>query len=727
MKDWYSAQDLAGLPGMPAKKRFVRRKAAREGWSYREVKGGRGDPRREYPLTDLPAETQAHLRGQTTALAPAIAAECRPVNPPQNLQNLLNAEDIAGTLERAANFQRKEQSLIQYQSLPIERKNRADVKLDILCAITEIAREIGYGKAVTQLLHRYSDCPEWTAVIPHLSQATIYRWKKFFRDNGIAALSGRYPTRKPTLKELETDIHNIFMSVLHHHPTASAVHIQDLLLAAIDPATPKPSLRTTQRWLADWRRQNPGINAFLVNPDQARGRLRPAQGDASEDVTRLLQRWELDSTPSDVMLNGQRHVVIGCIDVWSRRAKLLVAKTSKATAIALLIRRCILDWGVPEECKTDNGQDYISRYLARVLSALEIEHTRCPPFSPWIKPHIERFFRTFSHGIAELLPGYIGHNIQDQQARRSRSFTARFMSRGETVELTLDPEQFQQFCDTWADGIYAQQPHSKLGCSPSQRWMSYNGEIKRVSTERALDLLLAEGPGGEFRTIQKKGIQIDTHYYIAPEFGDPNLVGQRVRVLLDPLDLGKVVVLDGNFRFLCLATCPALAGTDRRQIALAAQNLQKERLQAARQSMRDAAKKVKLVDALDSHLRIAADKAKVIPLPTATAAIEHQTPALAAAAAAIQASEPRPSTPESAEERARADAIIDAWEAQAADTEEPGDRYYRLWKRQQAGLSVTAEETAWMEHFATTPEGRGLLRFLEADEVDIRTVLKRGR
>jgi putative transposase len=704
---WYCAQDLAGIPGMPGKERGIRKKANREHWESRHREAGKG---LEYHIDSLPPETQAHLRAQQRELIPSP------------IKSILVTEDIASTLEKAASLQRHEQSLIQFQSMPEKAKNRADIKLSILRWIDETAREMGWSKAALKLLANWEQFSEWHSAFQSLSLATLYRWKKMLHDDGLAALAGQYQSHRASLLRAEQQVHDVFMATLHQHPTASAVHIRDLMQASLDPQVSCPALRSIQRWLADWRRNNHGTYAYMVNPDQARGRYRPAQGDCSEDVTRLLQRWELDSTPSDVLLNGQRYAVIGCIDVYSRRAKLLVTKTSKSAAIALLLRRCILDWGVPEEAKTDNGQDYIAKYLERVLSALEIEHTRCPPFSPWLKPHIERFFRTFSHGIAELLPGFIGHNVAEQQARRSRTFSDRFMTRGDAVELSLEPAQFQDFCDTWADGIYAQRMHKQLGCTPAQRWISWGGEIRRVSTERALDLLLAEAPDGEFRSVQKKGIEIGKdangkpYYYIAPELGDQNIMRSRVRVLLDPTDLGKIVVLDGDFRFICLAECPELTGIDRRQVAAAARHLQSERLQTARQAMRDAAKKVKLVDALDAHLRIAAEKAKVIPIGVAN---EHQTPALTAAGEALQAAEPKTPTPLTAAELDHADALIATWEANQNTEEEPWERYDRLYRQQQAGVPITSEEENWMLRFAQTPEGQGLVLVLQADAVNL--------
>ena len=87
------------------------------------------------------------------------------------------------------------------------------------------------------------------------------------------------------------------------------------------------------------------------------------------------------------------------IDVYSRRLRYLVSKTSKATAIVALLRHCIIDWGVPETLKIDNGKDYKSAHVTRVLDGLEVNRVYCTPFQGQEKPHIERSFHTFLHVI----------------------------------------------------------------------------------------------------------------------------------------------------------------------------------------------------------------------------------------------------------------------------------------------------------------------------------------
>lgn len=58
-KLWFSARELAGLPGMPTTARRVREKAKREGW-FRRKRQGRGGGS-EYHRYDLPQETRAAL------------------------------------------------------------------------------------------------------------------------------------------------------------------------------------------------------------------------------------------------------------------------------------------------------------------------------------------------------------------------------------------------------------------------------------------------------------------------------------------------------------------------------------------------------------------------------------------------------------------------------------------------------------------------------------------
>ncbi|WP_048753969.1 integrase catalytic domain-containing protein, partial [Crocosphaera watsonii] len=100
----------------------------------------------------------------------------------------------------------------------------------------------------------------------------------------------------------------------------------------------------------------------------------PAFGSYSRNLERPNELWELDSSPTDIYLSYQDHdgafkrkrfALIACIDVFTRRTKIRVAETSNSEEIALLLRDCILDWGLPGTLKMDNGKDYASKLIQR--------------------------------------------------------------------------------------------------------------------------------------------------------------------------------------------------------------------------------------------------------------------------------------------------------------------------------------------------------------------------
>jgi Mu transposase/Mu DNA binding protein/Mu DNA-binding protein/Mu transposase-like protein len=72
MKTHFSASELAGLPGLPTTARRVLERAKREIWPSRHRHGNGGG--REYPITCLPAVTQAALAEKVLSAAPAASS-----------------------------------------------------------------------------------------------------------------------------------------------------------------------------------------------------------------------------------------------------------------------------------------------------------------------------------------------------------------------------------------------------------------------------------------------------------------------------------------------------------------------------------------------------------------------------------------------------------------------------------------------------------------------------
>ena len=437
----------------------------------------------------------------------------------------------------------------------------------------------------------------------------------------------------------------ILEALAFHNPAhLTAKHCHRTLVARLGHA---PAKSTIQHWLAAWRRDYAHERSAVSNPDRHRSHRKPAGGDAAAHVLRLNQEWELDSTTADVMCaDGKRYSVVGGVDIWSRRGRLLVVPTSRASAIAALLRRCILDWGVPEMVRTDEGRDYTSQHMLGVLADLEIDQDICPPYSPDAKPFVERFLGTVTRDLFANLRGFTGHNVAQAQALRSRKSFAqrRGADDAEIFDCTLTAEQLQTYCDRWCEDVYGREPHAGLGgLSPFERAASWAGPVRRVADERALDALLAEPAGEGKRTVGKGGIRLDHVDYIAGALGA--LVGERVHVLQDPADLDRIHVyrtLPGDpeqrGEFVCVAEDPARTGADRAAIAAAMKRTHNERSRAARAHARDLAKRHQPERAMEDVLARAAEDAEgVVALPRKGET--HETPALREAAHAADAAD----------------------------------------------------------------------------------------
>jgi putative transposase len=652
----YKASWLAGKPGMPTTQQGVnhwgrnkaRRKALGKGAGW------------EYPLSVLPQETREYLARESiknflenpnkTAASEAGRMAARKIK-------------LAEDMDQAAEQKRREQALLASQTLTGKAADRDAAKHLILQALATYKAMNPGAKSVTVdfcVAYNRGEIeidPTGRAAVRSISYPTLCRWQGDIKQG--KHLGGHYGHRKGSGKiDSQPDVREFIVALLVDKPHASAKHIYQALEARFSARKDLelPAKRSLERWLNAWKKQAAEVFTAITNPDQWKNQYMVATGSASAQAEYVNHLWELDSSPADVMLTDGRHALLGVIDVHSRRARILVAKTSKAAAIGLLIRRAMLDWGVPDGIKTDNGQDYRSQHLARVCNALGITQTFSQPFSPWEKPHIERFFRTFSHGIAELLPGFIGHDVADRKAIEARkAFSDRLFQKDGMVEIRMDAAELQRFCDQWTETVYLHEAHGGLnGKTPFQMAQACRNPVRTIENERLLDLLLAEAPGDSWRTVGKKGIRIDKDMFIAPEL--ERYVGQRVQCLYDPEDLGRVYVyaydrpddpLDSNatkpgLHFVAIAECPARLGISREEHAEKASEMrerQKKRVQEEKRKLKQLARKVDtdtVVDEILEHKRQQA-ATKLVQFPKQK--IRHTTPGLDAAGEALNALE----------------------------------------------------------------------------------------
>ncbi len=590
---------------------------------------------------------------------------------------------------------------------PAQRR-RAESRHAVVQACDTFITNAGLGRhsgaAVFAALYNAGAIPIDQATretLPTVHANSIKNWRAALHRDGMVALAGRYGRHRIGTGTIDKDpdLRDFVVGLLAAKPHVDAAQIMRGLRARFDDGRALPSYRAAQRWVAKWKRENADVFQAVTDPDAFRSRRGVAFGSASDNIVALNELWELDSTPADVMLSdGRRHAIVGVIDVWSRRAMVLVTPTSRAVAITTLLRRAMAAWGVPVAIKTDNGSDYVSFHMKRALADLAVDHRLCPPYSPDRKPHIERFLGTLSHQFLELLPGYVGHSVNDRKAiENRRSFAQRAgADAADLVAVGMSAADLQTALDEWCDTVYGRAVHSGIDMSPFERAAGWRGELRRIADERALDVLLAEAPGKGHRTVTKKGLRLDGATFIAGELGA--YIGRQVHVRYDPTDMGSIYVFDCETgAFIVCAECPERTGIDRRAAAMRAKAMQKAYIGEEKKKLRAKSRKVtpeKIAEEMLAQGRRAAGV--VVAMPQQADA--HETPALAEAAAAM--AEPRAPAAHDPEMLAQGQRIIERMQAgRPAKTDDD------LWRRYQALAAsgdATPEDAAWMRSFEGT-------------------------
>jgi putative transposase len=640
MSGQVSAQQIADAVGVT--KRNIQIRAQNESWLHvtDRVRGGRQNL---YPILTLPSEVRTQV---LTYLAKREKEMAAAMEAGEAIGRRLK---LVETIDERAAASARERGLARFMELPEASKRRADARIALvdLCKHYVKVSGLPLRRGRELFCHQYAagliEVPAWVREArPSVSPNSIDNWSKALKQEGVARLGGNYGTHRKGTGVINSNpaMLDLVRGMLIEFPHTSAQQVMEAIRARFAKEE-HPSYRTLQRCLADWKDEHKQLHTALTNPDAWRSKFKAAVGDAGAEIIRLNQRWEADSTKGDLMLSdGQRHVVVGIIDVDSRRLKLHVSRSSSAAAVASTMRRCLLDWGQPEILGTDNGSDYVSERIERVITGLDIERDLAPPFTPEHKPFIERSFGTFCRGLLELLPGFIGHDVAQRKAIEARkSFATRLMKGGgEPIELRMSPDEFQRFCDDWADKIYAHNDHAGLGGrTPWEVAAAWSQPVRRIADERALDVLLAPAPGGNgIRTIGKKGIKLDNAWFAAPELG--GLEGTEVQVRLDDADIGEIYVFDLAGKYLAKAICPERTGVSRKELAVAVKATQKRKMAEEKAAIRAAAKRANISDIAEDIRRTRLEEAgKLVSFPTPT--VEHTTDALVEAGRAARASD----------------------------------------------------------------------------------------
>jgi hypothetical protein len=451
MRDWFSTTDLAALslPGFPATRGGWDVIAEREGWEGQKDKV-RERPARggglEYHVELLPPEALVAYAARSIAVVDITEEDAKSAG-----------ESAAGEAEQGF----------------LPAMEGRDARLAIVSAADRLAAKAGVSRNVADRLFARIYNRGQIAIGPWVKQAirkispgSLTRWRGLKAKGQHARLAdGRGAARRGKGALDAPEIRAFILSRIAHQPWLSASHVQGLLQAKFPEKFPadQPPARSVQHFLKRLKEAEKVLLTRVTNPDKWKSIYRMS-GTNSHPVSRLNELWQIDASPADVLCVDGRHSVYLCVDIFSRRLIVYVSKTPRAAAVALLMRRAMLAWGVPELVKTDNGSDFVAKTTKRMFAALDIEVELADAFCPEQKAHVERAVGTFQHDCAAILPGFIGHNVADRQKIRERKAFAQRLGVDDAgaFKIELTAKQLQADCDDWTSGRYAHRPHAGI-------------------------------------------------------------------------------------------------------------------------------------------------------------------------------------------------------------------------------------------------------------------------
>lgn len=545
--NWYSAKELAGLPGLPGTERNVREYAKRHGWEGQQRLGSKAI---EYAFSVLPTETQnALLLAQTdnAVPTPASTVASQPEEQRPGQQQLTDAQRQVMTARVA--FVRE-----------IERMSKMVSQQRAIETLVAHAKEDDLTQYLKERVVLANDRKTETRT---LSERTLKRWISDFKKHGERGLAPKRRQADMSMPAWAGDFLKRYQKP--QKPSVEAAY--QLLVEQTEP--PHPSIHQVRRWLAK------------LSPEaRERGRMGAHELKALQPFKRrtsdsLLPNdvWVADGHTFDAEvinpLTGQafRPEITLIIDWGTRRIvgfALNLAESTVATLDAL--RDAVSRVGMFNLFYVDNGSGFDNATVYEVVDRLGGSITHSLPYNSQARGVIERAHKTILVKLAKEMPSFIGADMDKEAATKAHKLSRRDIKQG------LKPafiSTFQEFFERLNDALdtYNHRPHKGLPKvrdldsgklrhqSPMEAWKSAETEGFKALTAPS-DVVASLMRPQEVRKTSRGEVRINGGVYFMDALRDFH--GEEIRVAWDYRDTGSVgiftlegehigdALLDGN-------------------------------------------------------------------------------------------------------------------------------------------------------------------------------------
>ncbi|WP_027714930.1 Mu transposase C-terminal domain-containing protein [Desulfuromonas sp. TF] len=487
-----TAEELAGLPGMPGTARRVRSKADRENWPFRKRPGRGGG--REYAVSALPRATREHLADQLIQSLPekACGLSASPKASADKPAETVDIELLPAVREEAGL-----PAVIDVPdlgSLKSWQSRRMDARLAFIRLLERGDCTVGLTKTVDALVEKSAagELPEDLQALVAvanaksggkdgkraLSRRTLMRWWSDYKASG-----GNYAVLAPAAMEKNT-LPPWAPAFLMQYQVPQKISVADALSRMARVAAPGAEIPTegqVRRFLQKYSRLD--VQRGRKSGSELRGQRMYRQRDVSE--FQPLDIVQIDGHSFKAYVAHPAHgrpfhpevcAVICCVTKvvvgWSAG----LAESSMTVADAIR-HACTVDaekpvGGLPLFVYADKGAGNMAKVnideVAGLFPRLGIRFESGRPGNPQGRGLVENLNKSLWIPAAKKLETYTGKDMDSLVQRRvylklqKEVRQAKKEERELTSELLIPWPEFLQFAQAEAVDAYNRRPHSAL-------------------------------------------------------------------------------------------------------------------------------------------------------------------------------------------------------------------------------------------------------------------------
>ena len=446
LRDWYTAQELAGLPGLPGTAFGVRKLADRQGWEGQRRLGSKAI---EYSVAVLPKEAQNALLVAQLGTPPALVEAPEPV-----AASYVYNERDGLSVSRLTDDQRAVMTARLAFIREIERMSQAVTQQRAIETLIELAKT---GDLSPYLMERVERANDRKAEGRTLSERTLKRWLTNFRRHGEVGLA-------PERRKKDMSVPSWAADFLKHYqrPQKPSVEAAYYAFKAENPGC--PSIHVVRRWLKK------------LSPEaRERGRRSPQELKALQGFNRRQADmlwpndvWVADGHTFDAEVvnpvTGQifRPEVTLVIDWGTRRIVGFSVNLAESTIATLdTLRDGVTRCGMYRVLYVDNGSGFDNAVVYEVNDRLGGLITHSLPYNSQARGVIERAHKTILVRLAKSYDSYIGADMDKHAKTRFHKLGRKQLTAGQ--KPTPVPEFAEFFADLQqALDEYNHRPHRGL-------------------------------------------------------------------------------------------------------------------------------------------------------------------------------------------------------------------------------------------------------------------------